>query len=93
MDAYKNILVAVDLSPESKAVVRRAQQIQLRNDAHLSLVHVVEPLITDGAYELMPALPLEVEESLIVGVPISVKRALGPADGLTLFRHKTAGFP
>ncbi|UCE90013.1 MAG: universal stress protein [Pseudomonadota bacterium] len=65
MNAYSKILVAVDLSPEAKQIIARAADIAERHGAQLALVHVVEPLITDGAYELMPALPVEVETTLV----------------------------
>lgn len=65
MNAYSKVLVAVDLSPEAHQVIARAADIARHYGAGLSLVHVVEPLITDGAYELMPALPVEVETTLV----------------------------
>ena len=65
MNAYSKVLVAVDLSPEARQVIARAADMAHRYGAELSLVHVVEPLITDGAYELMPALPVEVETTLV----------------------------
>lgn len=44
MSNYTKILVAVDLSDESSAVVRRATVIAADNGAQLHLVHVIEPL-------------------------------------------------
>jgi universal stress protein A len=41
---YTKILVAVDLSDESSAVVRRATVIAANNGAQLHLIHVIEPL-------------------------------------------------
>ena len=64
MSTYNNILVAVDLTPESRLVVSRASEIAQHYGADLTLIHVVEPLVTMEDYELAPALPLEVEKTL-----------------------------
>ncbi|HYQ71269.1 MAG TPA: universal stress protein [Gammaproteobacteria bacterium] len=64
MSTYNNILVAVDLTHDSRLVVSRAQEIAQQYGAALTLVHVVEPLVTMEDYELTPALPLEVEKTL-----------------------------
>ncbi|GLR64293.1 universal stress protein [Marinospirillum insulare] len=42
---YQNILVAIDLSEDSRKVLMRAKEIAARNqDAKLSVVHTLEPL-------------------------------------------------
>lgn len=42
---YKNILVAIDLSEDSRLVLQKAQAIAARNQqAKLSVVHTLEPL-------------------------------------------------
>lgn len=64
MSTYKRILVAVDLSPEARRVVTRASELAQHYGAALSLIHVVEPLVTMEDYDLVPALPLEVEKTL-----------------------------
>ncbi len=44
-NAYKNILVAIDLSEESRQVLLQAKEIADRNQhANLSVVHTLEPL-------------------------------------------------
>ena len=65
MTGYKKILVAVDLSPEAKPVVERARELGTHYGATLSLIHVIDPIITTGDYELRPELPLEVEHTLM----------------------------
>jgi universal stress protein A len=65
MTAYSNILVAVDLSPEAKAVVGRACELRKSYGAVLSLIHVVEPILLGGDYELAPAMPVELEDTLL----------------------------
>jgi len=44
MSAYKKILLAVDLTEESKPVADRASELCRSFDAELHLVHVIEPL-------------------------------------------------
>ena len=44
MSAYKKILLAVDLTEESKPVADRANELCRAFDAELHLVHVIEPL-------------------------------------------------
>ena len=52
MTDYNNILVAVDFSEASEAVINRAKDIAQRNNTHLTLIHVVEYLPPiDIAYE------------------------------------------
>lgn len=42
MANYQNVLVAVDFSDESRALLRKAFEIAQRNQAGLNLLHVVE---------------------------------------------------
>ena len=44
MSQYQKILVAVDLSEDSTAVVQRGRAIADPNGAELHLIHVIEPL-------------------------------------------------
>ena len=44
MDEYKHILVAVDLTEESRPVAAKACVLQKAYSASLSCVHVIEPL-------------------------------------------------
>jgi universal stress protein A len=83
MTGYKKILVAVDLSPEAKPVVARARELGAHYGAALSLIHVVDPIITTGDYELHPELPLEVEHTLVErarGYIGSLAKDMGIAD-------------
>ena len=55
MSHYTHILLAVDFSDHATQVAIRAQEMAARNQAKLSLVHVVENLpITDAAYGPIP---------------------------------------
>ena len=42
MSTYTHVLVAVDFSSENRPIVQRATEIAARNDAKLTLLHVVE---------------------------------------------------
>ena len=44
MSNYTKILVAVDLSDDSSAVIERALAISANNNAQLHVIHVIEPL-------------------------------------------------
>lgn len=44
MAQYQHILLATDFSPESEAVVERAQALQSNNQCKLSVIHVLEPI-------------------------------------------------
>lgn len=44
MQAYQQIIIGVDLSPESTQVIERARQLGNVCNAELHLVHVLEPL-------------------------------------------------
>jgi len=65
MTTYSKILVAVDLTPEAKEVAARARDLGKRYNAALYLIHVVEPNVTAGAYELIPEFPVDSEEILV----------------------------
>lgn len=65
MDAYKHILVALDLSNEAPQVAERGQDLAGRYNAKMSVIHVVEPVIVDNSYDLMTSLPAELDDSLL----------------------------
>ncbi len=50
MSVYQHVLVAVDLSEQSKNLVYKAVALAQANDAKLSLIHAVEPLHTYGTF-------------------------------------------
>ena len=61
---YKKILVALDFSPESEAVGRRAVELAENCGAELSLIHVVEYLPMDLGDGMMPVEPMGFDEEL-----------------------------
>tara|TARA_B110000037_G_C16895441_1_gene413985 strand:- start:285 stop:716 length:432 start_codon:yes stop_codon:yes gene_type:complete len=52
MNLYKNILVAVDLSQDSAAILDKARGISKAYGAQLNLVHVIEPIAIGYAIEV-----------------------------------------
>jgi universal stress protein A len=62
---YERILAAVDLSPEARTVFGRACELRSHYGAQLFLLHVVEPIVLGGDYELVPVMPAEIEDTLL----------------------------
>jgi len=65
MATYRKILVAVDLSPEARSVLARACELRGLYGSKLYLIHVVEPIVLGGDYDLVPVMPVEIEETLL----------------------------
>ena len=65
MATYRKILVAVDLSPEARSVLARACELRDLYGSELYLIHVVEPIVLGGDYDLVPVMPVEIEETLL----------------------------
>jgi universal stress protein A len=61
MATYRHVLAAIDFSEITSRVCTQASDIAQRYGASLTLVHVVEPIIVDPIYEVMPAIPVELE--------------------------------
>ena len=61
MSDYEHILVAVDFGPATDELCERAADLCRRYHARLSLVHVVEPLVVEPAYDVLPTLPAGLE--------------------------------
>jgi universal stress protein A len=66
MNDYKHVLVAIDFSPSSAQVLKKANSIALRNHAKLSLLHVIEymPPI-DTVYEPILTNTWVIDEQII----------------------------
>lgn len=51
MSLYQHILLAVDFYQHNQLLIAKAKQLAAQNDAHLSLVHVVESMpMPDASY-------------------------------------------
>lgn len=65
MAEYKRILLALDLSDEGVIVAERTAALATVCGAEVEVLHVVEPIIVDPAYDVLPALPAGYEEELV----------------------------
>lgn len=63
--AYRHLLLAVDLAPDSEAVGRRALQLARACGARLSIVHVVDTPALELSSDLMLAPPLDADIDLV----------------------------
>ena len=67
MSGYSHVLIAVDLTDESAAVVHRGLEVARRFNARVSLLHVVEFIPVDPAGEALLPPPLDLEGELLQG--------------------------
>ncbi|MDH5219542.1 MAG: universal stress protein [Gammaproteobacteria bacterium] len=64
MSQAKKILVALDLSSEAQQVLDKAVELAGARHASLSLIHVIEPVITDSNF-VLPDVYIDLEATLI----------------------------
>lgn len=64
MSQTKKILVALDLSSEAQQVLDKAVELAVARQASLSLIHVIEPVITDSNF-VLPDVYIDLEATLI----------------------------
>ncbi|MDH5216576.1 MAG: universal stress protein [Gammaproteobacteria bacterium] len=64
MSQTKKILVALDLSSEAQQVLDKAVEIAVSRQASLSLIHVIEPVITDSNF-VLPDVYIDLEATLV----------------------------
>ena len=67
MSGYSHVLIAVDLTDESAAVVHRGLEVARHFNARVSLLHVVEFIPVDPAGEALLPPPLDLEGELVQG--------------------------
>ena len=66
MSHYQHILIAADFSNHNKLVCEKAREIAERNQATLSICHIVEDYpITDFAYEPMISVDIDMRDALL----------------------------
>jgi len=95
MTQYTHILVAIDFSDSASSILDKARQIAERNNAKLSLLHIVEymPPI-DSAYEPILVSNWDIDEPLLIShaekslQQLSLKHGLKDAE-----LHVTLGMP
>lgn len=64
MAQTKKILVALDLSSEAQQVLDKAVELAVTRKASLSLIHVIEPVITDSNF-VLPDVYIDLEATLV----------------------------
>ncbi len=77
----KNILVAVDTSDEAKQVLKSAIELGRCFEANPSLIHVVEPVVTESSYDLINTVPLDMDDIMVKhseGFLANLKKDLAP---------------
>jgi universal stress protein A len=65
MSIYRKVLLALDLSSNTELLCQKASQLAALYQAELLLIHVNEPILTDSAFDTLPALPVDFEDSLL----------------------------
>lgn len=87
MDAYKQILLAVDLSVEAEQIIERARMFARQGETRVTLMHVVEPLVTESSYDLVTSLPADLETTRQAQAEDFLQRKLDDSGlGLTSLR-------
>src|SRR5574339_30425 len=79
--AYRKILLALDLSTNTQLLCDRARDLANCNQSQLSLIHVVEPLVMEYAYDALPMMPVGVEEEMVKRARKEIRR-LGDSLGV-----------
>ena len=64
MAIYKKILLAVDLASNAELLCQKAKQMAELHQAPLSLIHVVEPIVSDSAFDTIPPLPVDFDDAM-----------------------------
>ena len=65
MSGYSHVLIAVDLSDDSDAVVHRGLEMARRFNARVTVLHVVEFIPVDPAGEALLPPPIDLENELL----------------------------
>jgi universal stress protein A len=65
MSIYKKVLLALDLSSNTELLCHKASQLAALYQAKMLLVHVNEPIVSDSAFDTLPALPVDFEDTLL----------------------------
>ena len=62
MALYRKLLLAVDFASHTEMLCEHAAQMANIHEAALALAHVVEPVITDSAFDTLPPIPVDFED-------------------------------
>jgi len=63
--AYQKILLALDLSTNTQVLCDKARHLAMCNHSKLGLIHVIEPLVMEYAYDALPMMPAGLEEEMV----------------------------
>lgn len=80
MSGYSHVLIAVDLTDDSAAVVRRGLEVARRFNARASILHVVEFIPVDPAGEALLPPPMDLENELVQGAKQRLEDLCGSLD-------------
>ncbi|NIQ11840.1 MAG: universal stress protein, partial [Gammaproteobacteria bacterium] len=62
MALYRKLLLAIDFASDSEMLCWHASEMAEIHGASLSLVHVVEPVVTDSAFDTLPPIPVDFDD-------------------------------
>lgn len=62
MALYRKLLLAIDFASDSEMLCRHASEMAEIHGASLSLLHVVEPVVTDSAFDTLPPIPVDFDD-------------------------------
>lgn len=65
MGEYKNLLLALDFSEHTDALCQHGAMLARQFNAKIVYIHVVEPILLDMPYEVIPAESLDLEQDLV----------------------------
>jgi len=65
MGLYNRILLAIDFAAHTEQLCGHAAEFAKLHNAQLSLIHVVEPVVTDSAFDTLPPLPVDFDDVLV----------------------------
>lgn len=80
MSGYSHVLIAVDLTDDSAAVVHRGLEVARRFNARASILHVVEFIPVDPAGEALLPPPMDLENELVQGAKQRLEDLCGSLD-------------
>lgn len=65
MALYNKILLAVDFAAHTEQLCAHAVELAKLHGAQLSIIHVVEPIVTDSAFDTLPPLPVDFDDVMV----------------------------
>lgn len=72
--SYQRILLAIDFGAQNSRLIERARALAGQAGVRLSVVHVVEPVLSDIGYDVMPMIPVELERELVTSAESQLQK-------------------